>query len=122
MTVHSLTPMLRVPDVAKSLSFYVEVLGFTCARHEQQWDWARLVYDGAEIMLSGLNVSEGDAAPSFTGSLYLRVDDLDALWERVKDVVKVCYSPETFAYGMREFAIYDGDGYLLQFGQDLTSA
>ena len=25
-------------------------------------------------------------------------------------------TPETFAYGMREFAIYDNNGYLLQFG------
>ncbi|MFN5228579.1 MAG: hypothetical protein ACK5Q3_18600 [Planctomycetota bacterium] len=29
---------------------------------------------------------------------------------------------EDFDYGMREFAIYDNNGYLLQFGQSLQAA
>ena len=35
----------------------------------------------------------------------------------VKDHVRVCYPIEDFHYGMREFAIFDNNGYLLQFGQ-----
>ena len=27
---------------------------------------------------------------------------------------------ETFEWGMREFAIYDNNGYVLQFGQETT--
>jgi len=37
---------------------------------------------------------------------------------RLKDKVRVCYPLENFEYGMREFAIYDNNGYLLQFGQE----
>ena len=48
--------------------------------------------------------------------------DVDALWERLKDVVRVCYPIEDFEYGMREFGIYDNNGYLLQFGQEGRSA
>jgi len=38
----------------------------------------------------------------------------------LKDKVEVCYGIENFHYGMREFAIYDNNGYLLQFGQDVA--
>jgi hypothetical protein len=30
--------------------------------------------------------------------------------------VKIAYPMEDFEYGMREFAIYDNNGYMLQFG------
>ena len=43
--------------------------------------------------------------------------DVDALWDAVRDHARICYTPETFAYGMREFAVYDNNGFLLQFGQ-----
>lgn len=68
-------------------------------------------------MLSSLNAHEGDERAAFTGSLYLRCDDVDAWWLRLRDVARVCYPIETFDYGMREFGIYDNNGYLLQFGQ-----
>ena len=37
--------------------------------------------------------------------------------KKLKDKCKVCYPIETFDYGMREFGVYDINGYLLQFGQ-----
>jgi hypothetical protein len=36
-----------------------------------------------------------------------------------KENTKVCYPIENFEYGMREFAIYDNNGYLLQLGQEI---
>jgi hypothetical protein len=44
---------------------------------------------------------------------------VDAFWQLVKDRVKVCYPIEDFDYGMREFGIFDNNGYLLQFGRPL---
>ena len=38
----------------------------------------------------------------------------------VKDHAQVCYPIEDFHYGMREFAIFDNNGYLLQFGQPVA--
>jgi uncharacterized glyoxalase superfamily protein PhnB len=72
-------------------------------------------------MLSAPNAHEGDRAPSFTGSLYIRVDHVDEVWKSIKDGAQVCYPIESFSYGMREFAIYDNNGYVLQFGQPATS-
>lgn len=37
----------------------------------------------------------------------------------LKDKAKVCYDIEDFCYGMREFAIYDNNDNLQQFGQEI---
>jgi len=73
-------------------------------------------------MLASPNEHVGDVKPSFTGSLYFRVGDVEALWERLRELVRVCYPLESFHYGMREFAIYDNNGYVLQFGQPTVAA
>ena len=115
----ALTPMLRTWDLSGSIRFYESLLGFTCERQTETW--ATLRRDQVEIMLSAPNAHEGDRSPSFTGSLYIRVDNVDTVWESIKDGAKVCYPIETFSYGMREFAIYDNNGYVLQFGQPVTN-
>ena len=117
MNVKSMTPVLRTWDLAGSREFYEQVLGFKCDVYEPEAGWAMLTYGAGSIMLTGPNEHEGDRGPAFTGSLYFRIDDADDLWARLKDQVRICYPIETFEYGMREFAIYDGNGYLLQFGQ-----
>jgi uncharacterized glyoxalase superfamily protein PhnB len=119
MKIQTLTPMLRTWDIPATVEFYTTVLGFVCDNRTQEW--AALRRDGVSIMLSGPNHHERDQKPSFTGSLYFRIDDVDQLWEAVKDRAKVCYPIETFSYGMREFAIYDNNGYLLQFGEPTPS-
>ncbi len=119
MEIQALTPMLRTWDIAASIEFYTAILGF--ALETQSEDWVSLRHGEIRIMLSGPNYHEGDTKPAFTGSLYFRIDDADALWASVKDRAKVCYPIETFSYGMREFAIYDNNGYLLQFGAAVPS-
>jgi len=42
------------------------------------------------------------------------------VWRRVEGRARVCYPIETFEYGMREFAVYDNNGYLVQIGQPAT--
>ena len=53
----------------------------------------------------------------FTGSFYFNTDDVDAMWAKLKDKAAVGCGIENFEYGMREFAVFDNNGYLLQFGQ-----
>lgn len=114
--IEQLTPTLRTWDLAASVAFYRDVLGFQCKAHDPALGWACMACGPAELMLSGPNAHEGDRAPGFTGSLYFRVKDVDGLWARLQAHARVCYGIETFDYGMREFAIYDNNGYLLQFG------
>lgn len=120
MKFERITPVLRTWRMAQTISFYVEVLGFRC--ESDSGEWAMLVRDGAAVMLSMPNAHEGDVAPAFTGSLYIETDDVDALWESVRDRARVCYPPEDFDYGMREFGIYDNNGYLIQFGHSKEQA
>ncbi len=119
MTFQSLKPMLRTWDIPATIAFYTDVLGFTCNAYDQNWGWAHLARDKVEVMLSAPNEHEGDQAPCFTGSIYITCDDVDELFLAIKDRVKVCYPIEDFDYGMREFGIYDNNGFLLQFGKPL---
>ena len=121
MKLQALTPMLRTWDLPGSIAFYTEILGFACERASEEWGWASLRRDDAAIMLARPDVHAGATAPAFTGSLYLKTDDVDSLWARLKDRVRISYPIETFDYGMREFAIYDNNGYVLQFGQPLPA-
>jgi RimJ/RimL family protein N-acetyltransferase/catechol 2,3-dioxygenase-like lactoylglutathione lyase family enzyme len=110
-------PMLRTWSIPETVRFYTTVLGFHRVDASEQDGWARLQRGGATIMLSAPNEHEGDAAPAFTGSLYVTCDGVDDLWQSIRERVRVCYPIEDFPYGMREFGIYDNNGYLLQFGQ-----
>ena len=112
-----LTPMLRTRDLDAAIAFYLDRLGFALQRRSDADGWASLRRDGIELMLSAFNAHEGDEATPFTGSLYLRCDDVDAWWDRLRDIAPVCYPIENFDYGMREFAVRDPNGFLLQFGQ-----
>ena len=70
-------------------------------------------------MVATPNAHEDFDEPVFTGSLYFRCDDVTALWTQLADNTRVCYPVEEFEYGMREFAIFDNNGYLLLFGEEL---
>jgi len=50
------------------------------------------------------------------------VENADEFWERLKNKANVSYPIEDFDHGMREFAVYDNNGYLLQFGHSLEDA
>ena len=121
MTLERLRPMLRTWDMAATITFYTETLGFGCTGASHEDGWAEVERDKVAIMLSGPNEHEGDTSPSFSGSLYITCNDVDELWQRVRDKAKVCYPIEDFDYGMREFGIYDNNGYLLQFGKPLPA-
>lgn len=118
MKFRQLIPMLRTWQMDASIAFYTEVLGFRCESSRE--GWAALRRDDVEIMLSQRNSHAGGTAPAFTGSLYIEVQDVDALWLELKDKAQVCYPLEQFDYGMREFCIYDNNGYLIQFGQEVA--
>ena len=115
-----LRPMLYTQQLDETIQFYTQTLGFTCIEKNDDWGWASLYKDKVYIMLAKPNAHEPFTQPAFTGSFYFTTDDVDALWQNLKHKTKVCYEPETFEWGMKEFAIYDNNGYLLQFGQEVN--
>lgn len=112
--------MLWTAELDETILFYTATLGFTIGEKNEEWGWAALYRDGVEIMLAKPNEHTVFEKPVFTGSLYFTADDVDALWCQLKDKVQVCYPPENFEWNMREFGIYDNNGYLLQFGAEIN--
>lgn len=121
MKLTHLRPLLWTENLHETVDFYTKVLGFICGELNEDWQWASLWKDDVAIMLSQPNAHTNYDKIGFTGSFYFTVDDVDALWNELKAKTKVCYEPETFEWGMREFAIYDNNGYLLQFGQEIKA-
>jgi uncharacterized glyoxalase superfamily protein PhnB len=119
MKLQELTPMLYTTNLKESVEFYTKLLGFQCDAKSEDWGWASVKRDSVAIMLALPNAHITFDKPAFTGSLYLYSDDVDTLWQQVQDKAKICYPIENFEYGMRKFAIYDNNGYLLQFGQEI---
>jgi uncharacterized glyoxalase superfamily protein PhnB len=113
--LNQLVPILWVNDIEETIAFYRNALGFEC--RESMEDWACLANNGVELMISLPNQHEPFEKLQFTGSFYFRPDDVDQLWEQLKDRAPVVYPVENFDYGMREFAIRDNTGYILQFGR-----
>lgn len=122
MQLSHITPMLEAKNLAETIEFYTKTLGFTCV---SVWPeagepcWTCLKKDSIEIMFTSKNAHSKLEDTLMTGSLYLYAEAVDKFWEELKDKVTVEYPIENFDYGMREFAIRDCNGYLLQFGQEL---
>lgn len=110
-------PVLWTENLDDSIGFYMQILGFELLERNDRWQWASLRKDEVQIMLSKPNEHEKLNRICFTGSFYFNVDHVDDLWEDLKTKAKICYEIETFDWGMREFAVYDNNGYILQFGQ-----
>lgn len=117
--LETLTPMLETLNLDETIEFYENVLGFKRNAYDTEKGWVSLNRDDIEVMFTLPNLHRSTQKPIMSGSLYLRTDDVDAAWENLKGKAEVCYPIEDFDYGMREFAIFDNNGYLIQFGKEL---
>ena len=117
MKIQSVTPMLTVKDVGEAVAFYRDVLGFACLTLTE--GWACVGIDAIEVMFALPNAHLPFEKPLMTGSIYFNTTDVDGWWEKLRERCTVEYPLEEFDYGMREFAIRDNSGYLLQFGQSV---
>jgi hypothetical protein len=82
MSLTSLRPILRSQDLVASVNLHGENLGFTPERANQEWD-------GPPCHV--------------TAALMLAPRNERAAYDKIG---------EDFLYGMREFAVYDKNGYL----------
>ncbi|MDH6254340.1 putative glyoxalase superfamily protein PhnB [Chryseobacterium sp. H1D6B] len=112
-----LRPVLWTENLDETILFYTSILGFTVLGKNEDWQWASLRKDDVQIMFSKPNDHEKFDKIGCTGSFYFNVNNVDGLWEDLKTKAEVCYEIETFEWEMREFAVYDNNGYILQFGQ-----
>jgi len=121
-----LTPNLIVSNVERSLAFYVETLGFErglTVPDQSPFVFASVTSGAVEIFLNDAATAI-EEYPAFagkpigaTGTLFVEMQGVDALHERIKSSVKVVMPLATKFYGMREFAIADPDGYVITFAE-----
>ena len=114
----NLRPIVWVDDVRATIDWYVKTLGFKETAYRSDLQWGEAEKGAVAVMFSKPNDHVPYNGPQFSGSFYFFTDDAEALWNDLKDTPYVYYGLETFEYGMKEFAIKDCNGYILQFGQD----
>ena len=128
IAIRGLAPLLQVFDMARSIAFYRDVLGFEIVRtapatSDDRFDWALLRRDGVELMLN--TAYEADARPSApdpdrvrahgdTG-LYFGCPDVDRAYAHLRAVRVDVREPQVAPYGMKQLYVTDPDGYVVCF-------
>ncbi|HEY6618494.1 MAG TPA: glyoxalase superfamily protein [Steroidobacteraceae bacterium] len=107
-------PVLHVPDVKASATFYRDVLGFT-------WDFGDETYAVVWRDNSAIHFTRGDGTPKGI-HLFQWVKDVDMYYqELIERGADVTTEPKNQPYGIREFAVRDINGVGIVFGQDIES-
>lgn len=129
----ALVPELKIGDLAASLAFWRDLLGFRVLFDRPEDGFAYLDRDGAQIMLD----QRGAGAPERRGiwetgpmerpfgrsiSFQVRAPDLEAVRSRLEAAgVPIYFGPETRWYrigaaevGVQQFLVQDPDGYLVR--------
>jgi ribosomal-protein-alanine N-acetyltransferase len=121
IATYNIQPVLMVRDVQASAEYYRDVLDFRIdfvvgepPNHAavSRGDWT------TESVIIQLAVAKPNKAITPSGWLYILTStNLDALFETYQARgVTVKFPPNTFTWGMREFAILDNNGHELRFG------
>jgi lactoylglutathione lyase len=134
MVAARLVPELYCSQIERSVSFYVDLLGFRVRFARPEGRFVYLDREGAEIMLeqptTRMFVSAELEHPYGRGvNFQIEVTDVATLYASVKaspwpmflDLEDRWYRQNELEFGNRQFVIQDPDGYLLRFFQDLGS-
>lgn len=118
--IRQISPMLAVADMEVTLAFYAEVLGFNVVLREP--DYSIVEKDGTTIHFTKAADDPVMQAVRGHASIYIEVDDIQPLWQRVqpyRDRYKIT-EPSVRSYGMTEFHVNDPNDCLIFVGQETT--
>jgi uncharacterized glyoxalase superfamily protein PhnB len=125
----SVTPNLLCRDVARSLSFYRDVLGFTIKETvpaAEPFVFVMLERDGVMVFLNDIKAAEHDYPPALTlpqggtAALFFVIIGVDELHDAIAANANVIMPLKTQFYGMREFAVTDPDGHIITFAERVS--
>jgi catechol 2,3-dioxygenase-like lactoylglutathione lyase family enzyme len=128
LDIRGMTPLLQVFDMARSLRFYCDVLGFAIVQTDantqapnHNWVWLRL--NGTDLMLN--TAYEYDKRPPAADvrrvaahddvTLYLGAPDVDAVYAHLLGKGIDVKEPTIAPYGMKQLYVHDPDGFSLCF-------
>jgi uncharacterized glyoxalase superfamily protein PhnB len=121
-----IAPELFVPDVDAAVDFYERVLGYTLLRKEgEPATFAIGHINGATIMFMSDRWYTGPRA-ELDGrgaglDIRVMVPDVDAVYERVREVAPIMHPIGDRDYGLRDFIMRDPNGFRLRFASPLRS-
>ena len=123
---NSITPNLVVADVARSVAFYRDVLGFAIdatVPEAPPYVFASVKSGAVGIFLNAAEPAYAEY-PAFkdrpiggTLTLFIEVEDIEHWHAMVKSAVKIVMPLEHKWYGVTEFAIADPDAYVITFAE-----
>lgn len=128
MEYQSLSPNIGVNDVAETVRFYTETLGFSLITSVPSPDgrlqWAMVANGGATIMFQEVdNLTE--EYPQLTGrpilgvmTFYIKMKDMHTLYKKLQGTAYIAQELHHTFYGADEFAIFDNNGYILTITED----
>lgn len=126
----ALVPEIEVSDFARTLRFYVDVLGFSVLYDRPERPFAYLTLGTAHIMIEhgGTWMTGALEQPFGRGiNFQLTVPDVAAVaarlavagWPLFRPMEDAWYRRGEEQVGAREIVVQDPDGYLLRFSQHL---
>lgn len=124
MKMQRLTPVLLVEAIEPVLEFWVNRLGFnktTEVPHEGRLGFVILESDGVQLMYQTRDSVAADvpsmaSAPQQGTYLFIEVDDLDAVADRLAGIKTVVPRRKTF-YGADELIVREPAGNVVTFAQ-----
>ncbi len=130
----SLTPNMAVKNIKETVAYYQQYFGFVLQMavsedkasigpellKEKEYIWATVVCGEVSLMFQRVDSIKEDVGDFFellgaSATFYIKVDDVNALYESVRNEVEVVKALETTWYGQREFYVRDCNGYVLAF-------
>lgn len=129
LEIRGMCPLLQVFDMATSLKFYCDILGFkihatdqnTVAPHHN-WVW---LVRGEDVQLMLNTAYEPDQRPQTPDArrvaahddtcLYFGAPDVDAVYAYLREKEIKSDTPRVAPYGMKQLHLHDPDGYGICF-------
>ncbi|HKR65317.1 MAG TPA: VOC family protein [Thermoanaerobaculia bacterium] len=123
MSIRTTTPVFAVADVAATMEWYRDRLGFAgdAVPRKPPYNFAILRRDDVEIMLQrfdGFRLPElYPQRPGGVWNVYLRVEGVQMLYDEFRERVRVLEPLHVQPYGQTEFVVEDLNGYVLVFAE-----
>ncbi|MCG8603547.1 VOC family protein [bacterium] len=117
---YDLHPVLPVKDIQETVKWYKEVLGFQGEPWQQAppYSFAMLYKDQVETFFTATGFDKKASAPSGWSVCYRMVgQEIDRLYNHLKDKATVLRKPDQTFSGYTEFEIEDNNGHVLCFSE-----
>lgn len=114
--------MSHVPDVQQTVEWY-RAIGFevmvTYGDNSGGSSFAMMSFGAGEVMFSSGGWLSSQHRREV--DLYAYTEDVDNLYDQIKERVEIVEGPHNMFYGMREIIVRDLNGFWITFGQQISA-